>query len=184
MPVLGIVASGISGNLFTASGAYDSIATVVGNGSSDTVTFSSIPQTYKHLQVRWQAKGQNGATGTNQLIWRANGDGTATNYWDHRLIIGGSSWIAQASNSNQITSGVMNDGTTQWAGGYFDIYDYTSTIKHKAVKSPHGGDTPSGAQGHYTSHLWRNTAAITSLSFTFTSNLLKAGTQFSLYGVK
>jgi hypothetical protein len=49
-PILGIMASQISGHLET--GAYESISTVtVGGGGSATITFSSIPGTYTHLQV-------------------------------------------------------------------------------------------------------------------------------------
>jgi hypothetical protein len=52
MPILGIIASAITGNLVTTS--YESIETVtVGSGGSATVlTFSSIPATYTHLQIR------------------------------------------------------------------------------------------------------------------------------------
>jgi hypothetical protein len=51
MPILGIIASAITGNLVTTS--YESIETVtVGSGGSATVTFSSIPATYTHLQIK------------------------------------------------------------------------------------------------------------------------------------
>ena len=52
MPILGLLASAISGNLFAPSGAYDSIATASGTGSSATISFTSIPSTYTHLQIR------------------------------------------------------------------------------------------------------------------------------------
>jgi hypothetical protein len=52
MPILGIISSQISGHLFAPSGAYDSIATVSGTGSSGTISFTSIPSTYTHLQIR------------------------------------------------------------------------------------------------------------------------------------
>ena len=49
MPILGIMASQISGHLSNPS--YESIATyTVGAGGSSTMVFSSIPQTYKHLE--------------------------------------------------------------------------------------------------------------------------------------
>jgi hypothetical protein len=51
MPILGIIASAITGNLVTTS--YESIATVtVGGGGSARCYFSSIPATYTHLQIR------------------------------------------------------------------------------------------------------------------------------------
>ena len=51
MPILGIMASSTSAA--NAVGDYESIATTtVGAGGTSTVTFSSIPSTYSHLQVR------------------------------------------------------------------------------------------------------------------------------------
>jgi hypothetical protein len=50
MPILGILASAITGNLVTSS--YESIATFNITTSTPSVTFSSIPQTFTHLQIR------------------------------------------------------------------------------------------------------------------------------------
>jgi hypothetical protein len=59
MPILGIIASAITGNLVTTS--YESIATVtVGGGGSATIDFTSIPATYTHLQIRGIARSTNG----------------------------------------------------------------------------------------------------------------------------
>jgi hypothetical protein len=52
-PILGILASGMSGNLWAPGKDFDSIATTtVGAGGASTITFSSIPSTYRHLQIR------------------------------------------------------------------------------------------------------------------------------------
>ena len=45
--------------------SFESIATVSGTGSSGTITFSSIPATYKHLQIRYIGK-------TNDVKFRFN----------------------------------------------------------------------------------------------------------------
>ena len=50
--LIGVIAS--SGGAAAAGTAYESIATVtVGAGGSSSVTFSSIPSTYQHLQIRY-----------------------------------------------------------------------------------------------------------------------------------
>ena len=36
--------------------AYESIATTTLSSTQATITFSSIPSTYEHLQIRWIAK--------------------------------------------------------------------------------------------------------------------------------
>ena len=53
----GVVASGISGHLFTPTGRYESIQTAtVDSAGTASITFSSIPSTYTHLQIRGIAK--------------------------------------------------------------------------------------------------------------------------------
>jgi hypothetical protein len=89
MPVLGIVASQISGHLFAPSGAYDSIATVNASGSSGTITFSSIPSTYTHLQIRAIARTGRGVVG-DTLRMTFNGD-SGSNYVYHALYGDGAS---------------------------------------------------------------------------------------------
>ncbi len=95
-PILGIYASQISGHLFAPSGAYDSIATTtVGSGGTASVTFSSISQTYTHLQIRWLMR-SNRASGTNDgLQVRFNSD-TGSNYSNHLLYGDGSGAYAAA----------------------------------------------------------------------------------------
>jgi hypothetical protein len=87
--ILGIIASS---KLGAPAGAFESIATAVGTGSNTTITFSSIPATFKHLQVRMLAKDThngggalvrytplviNGDTGANYTRHNINGDGSA-----------------------------------------------------------------------------------------------------------
>ena len=56
MPILGVIASQITGHLSTNS--FESIQTVtVGSGGQSSISFSSIPSTYKHLQLRCFAAG-------------------------------------------------------------------------------------------------------------------------------
>ena len=81
MPVLGIIASQISGHLFQPTGAYDSIATsTVGAGGAASIVFSSIPSTYTHLQIRGIVR----ISAIAEMRMQFNGD-TATNYSWHEL---------------------------------------------------------------------------------------------------
>lgn len=92
-PMLGIMASGMSGNL--ASGAYASIATnTVGGAGAASITFSSIPATYTHLQIRLTAL----TTVADNILVRYNSD-TGANYAFHWLYGNGSSASAYASAS-------------------------------------------------------------------------------------
>jgi len=102
MPVLGIVASQISGHLFAPSGAYESIATTtVGSGGASTITFSSIPSTYTHLQIRSINRNTRGLSGmVATLAMSFNSDVTAGNYYRHRLEGDGSTAYAGANAGN------------------------------------------------------------------------------------
>ena len=82
-PILGIYASQISGHLWAPSGAYDSIATATGTGSSGIINFTSIPSTYTHLQLRVSAL----PSSVDQMVCRV-GNGsidTGSNYARHTL---------------------------------------------------------------------------------------------------
>ena len=67
-----------------------------------------------------------------------------------------------------------------------DILDYTNTNKYKTVRNLGGFDTNSAQYGYISlgSVSWRNTNAITSISFTLDGNNFTQYTQFALYGIK
>ena len=66
---------------YTPTGSYESITTVtVGAGGSSTISFSSIPSTYQHLQVRFN--GSITTSGGAMGIY-FNSDSTSTNYYQH-----------------------------------------------------------------------------------------------------
>jgi len=95
-PILGILASSRPA---AAAGDYESIATASGTGSNDEITFSSIPSTYKHLQIRGLAN----ASGTNALMAvRLNGN--TSGYARHYLLGNGTAASASAATAqSQIT---------------------------------------------------------------------------------
>jgi hypothetical protein len=178
-PMLGIMASGISGNLWAPGKDYDSIATVtVGSGGSSSIAFTSIPSTYRHLQIRGIAK-------TSNLGWvevKFNGD-TASNYSFHEIRGDGSA----ASASNSINAGSMSSflqNASQVASGVIDVLDYANVSKNKTIRTLGGYDDNGAGYITLTSGLWRNTNAITSITITHSSSTFTQYTQFALYGVK
>lgn len=184
-PILGIYASQISGHLVTSS--YESIATVnVGAGGSSTITFSSIPSTYKHLQLRCLWKDLNNATINASM--QLNGD-TAANYSYHWLTGDGSSASAAGggSASNITVIGQSRAGSNVFGGIIIDILDYASTTKNKTVRSLSGTDANGSGNIFFTSGGWYNSSnAINSISLT--TNGVTIGfsqySSFALYGIK
>ena len=90
MPILGILASSITGGLVTDAGAMFPIRSyVVPSGGAASVTFDSIPSTYTHLQIRYIVQQKTGAGGANGIDVRFNDD-SGSNYNVHRLVGNGS----------------------------------------------------------------------------------------------
>jgi hypothetical protein len=190
-PILGIWASQISGHLFAPSGAYDSIATVtVGAGGASTITFSSIPSTYTHLQIRMMARSTSAGLDGSYFDIRLNGD-SGSNYSYHALFGNGSSASA-AGLSSQTASYLQRFASAGASSGVFgagvlDVLDYANTNKNKTLRTLGGFDGNSVYGSIYlTSAVWMSTSAVSSIVLTADSGGANFAqySQFALYGVK
>jgi hypothetical protein len=165
--------------------AYDSIATFNGTGSSGVITFSSIPSTYKHLQVRAFVK-DTGATGTEVQV-TFNSD-TAANYSRHRLTGDGSSAAAfgQANTSNIPFLGQVGIPTAGATYGVFviDVLEYANTNIYKTLRVLSGQDSNGSGGVDFTSGSWRNTAAVSTLTVSLSASNYTTDTSIALYGIK
>jgi hypothetical protein len=187
MPILGIVASQISGHLFT-QGAFDSIATTTLSTATASITFSSIPATYTHLQVRMIQRDNQGSVADGARL-QLNSD-TGANYAYHILRGDGSS--AQAYNGASQTNILItfdlagaSAGSNVFGTAVIDILDYANTNKYKTVRSLSGRDNNGDGGVALGSGLWRSTSAITSLTiFPQNGTLLSQYSQYALYGIK
>jgi hypothetical protein len=167
--------------------AFESIATATGTGTSGTVTFSSIPSTYKHLQIR--INGRSDYAGTNvQLAMRLNSD-TGTNYSTHNIVgIGSSTGTTTGSaNTNYIEAGQFA-GSTLLASSYgvsvIDILDYENTNKFKTTRSLSGFEGNGSGQIIFSSGSWRSTSAVTTISLLAGAGNWTTLSSFALYGIK
>lgn len=180
--IVALLESGAGGG----AGAYESIATITPSSGATIITFSSIPSTYKHLQIRWLANTYN-ATSNEGLYIQFNGD-TAANYSWHALNGDGSGAYSNgAANVTYpcLTSNVLPATGTTYAAGILDVQDYSVTTKNKTARMIAGRDTNGATTQtiNLSSGAWFNTAAITSLSFR-TGSGFSSTSVFSLYGIK
>jgi hypothetical protein len=186
MPILGILASSTR----VAAGDFESIATVtVGSGGSSSVTFSSIPNTYSHLQIRSMARTNRSGSSTDSGWTRLNSDTNTANYTYHELTGTGSSATAYGSGAPEYMSIVMLTGATATASVFgvaiTDFLDYANTNKYKTVRNLGGCDINGSGNIVLNSSVWMNTNAITSIEI-----VPRTGTQFvqyshfALYGIK
>ena len=148
------------------------------SSTQSTITFSNIPNTYKHLQIR--ALQMNTTTATTNL--RFNGD-TGSNYSRHYLY--GGTGVGAAGSANQTSIGVLyNESTSCPSVSVIDILDYALTIKNKTVRSFNAWDANGSGYVFFYSGCWYNTAPITQITLTPDGGTFAANTRFSLYGIK
>jgi hypothetical protein len=180
-PILGIMASSISGSKAVTS-SYESIATVlVGSGGQASADFTSIPSTYKHLQLRVSAIP---TTANNNWLIRFNSD-SGTNYSYHGLYTIGGTSVSVTGSSSAVNFGYIGyqTNTTNPSAIVTDILDYTNTNKYKVIRSLYGQDNNGDGNVFLSSTNWMNTNAITNISFYCGGNLAQ-NTKVALYGIK
>jgi hypothetical protein len=171
----------LAGNTAFNPSSYESIASATGTGSSGTITFSSIPSTYKHLQIRGNFTEGSG----NTIKIRFNSD-TTISYAFHDLNGYGTAvyasgaasqgfaylnYFGTASSANTMTTAIM------------DVHDYASTTKNKTFRVFTGYDQNGSGAVSLVSGLWFKTDAITSISI-IAPNSWTTSTTFALYGIK
>jgi hypothetical protein len=175
-----------------AGPAYESIATVTASGGENILTLTSIPQTYKSLQIRGIIRSQRALNTVGGIEMYFNSDNAGTNYIGHILQGTGSSVSANARTGGSFfdslgwyTMPFANIASNTYGASITDIHDYTSS-NNKTVRLYSACDTndTTGVLGLF-SGLWINSAAITSITFNSPgTNYFAAGTSFALYGIK
>jgi hypothetical protein len=166
--------------------------TTVTSGGASEIVFSSIPQYYKHLQIRGIGRTAQSGSGGSALGIQFNSD-TGSNYSSHRYYANGT-----GTGSNDSSGGLTNtaqvgnmtasgNDANLFAPNIIDIVDYTGTNNKKVCRSLSGTDFGSSGAGYpmYIHLTWNNTNAITSIRLYHTSgNNLSQHTSFTLYGLR
>jgi hypothetical protein len=177
MPIFGITASS---NMTTKLTDFYQIATVtVGSGGTQQIDFTSIPQTYTHLQVRCF-----GARAAASFYMYFNGDTTNGNYRRHNVSGDGSGFSAGTVVAPELDNGGFTSTTIPGAW-IIDILDYANTNKNKTSRVLWGYDFNGSGRAGLVSTAWFNSAAITSIKFDLeTTSLFSQYSRFDLYGIK
>jgi hypothetical protein len=189
-PILGIMASGISGNLWAPGKDYDSIATVtVGAGGASSIDFTSIPSTYRHLQIRGIGRGTNGSANLDMSL-RFNSDATGGNYFWHRLYGEGTTAFSNGTVTTPAQAFFLYGPAASATASVFgtavvDVLDYTSANKYKTIRSLWGYDANGSGFVGLGSAAWANSStAVNAVSLICASGNFAQYSQFALYGVK
>lgn len=185
MPILGVIASSTRQGQATDTGSMFPISVfVVPSAGVANVEFTSIPQTYTHLQIRGIAR-QSGGTDTQNYM-RFNSD-TASNYSTHALYGYGTGTgaLGTANASYMSVMGTTSAGTNVFSGLVLDILDYKDTNKYKTIRALSGNDINGGGYIWFNSGNWRSNSAITTITlYNNGSNNFVQYSHFALYGIK
>jgi len=190
----------LSGSLTTPSAktaasktAFIGIAsTLVDSSGTSTVTFSSIPATYDHLQVRLIAQSSRPTYSRDEWHIRLNSD-SGSNYAWHGTYANGTTLSSVHGTGDTKINGQDILGTNVdnfWGVAIIDILDYANTNKYKTVRIFGGLDTNNagvsgfnGALDHY-GGTWKNTAAVSTITFVNSSSTnFRQYSRFALYGI-
>ena len=169
-----------SGNT-TAAVTYTPIATQTLSSAASSVTFSSIPGTYKDLVLITQAKG---STALNQLTRVGNGSvDTGSNY---SITLIGADYVSPVSTRTSSATSMQLNYDTFIDSTFFtqilQLQNYANTTTYKSVLARsnmndgnYGIDAAVG--------LWRSTSAINIITFSTGGGSYAAGSTFTLYGI-
>ena len=156
---------------------YPIASQTIGSGGASSITFSSIPQNFTHLQLRGSF------VGSGIILAVCNGDFGA-NYSEH-VVFGyngnGASQATVSQNYMRLFGYHTGSSATYPTSVIMDIYDYTSTNKNKTFKVLFGTDQNGDGEVGLSSGLWfASPTAITSISLVSTFNQYST---FQLYGM-
>ena len=162
-----------------AGATYVPIATQTLGSSASSVTFNSISQGFTDLVVVSSIKPSSSASGYGPSF-QINGD-TGSNY-SYTLIYGNGSSAGsiRASSINYARYG-SGGSTSTLEADVTHIMNYSNTTTYKTILARFS--QPSADTGAFV-NLWRNTAAITSLTFYGNDGgSIAAGSTFTLFGI-
>jgi hypothetical protein len=158
---------------------YTPIASITLGAATDSVTFSSIPQTYTDLVLITNCRI---TSGTNYIRLNYNYD-TGSNY-SRTVISGNGSTASSFRVTNEVTNFPNNFELTTAANTFdtiiINIMNYSNTTTNKTILS-RGTATGLGTSNNV--GLWRNTAAISTIAITTTGSTFTLGSTFNLYGI-
>lgn len=161
---------------------YDLIASNVLGSAASSVTFSSIPATYRDLVVVVQAES---ASSVPSLRLRLNGDTANMS----SVYAAGDGSSASTGTATQIDSSPVSLNSSQPSFlAIYNVMDYSATDKHKTVLHRANQTVEPDFSSFWGTQMaasrWASTSAVTSLVFVLSNGgNIETGSSFHLYGI-
>lgn len=164
--------------------SYELISTITLTGTG-TFSFTSIPQTYQHFQLRWSLRDSN-ASVTGNFRMRFNGNSSTIYRWNFFVESAQGGTAAQfGTYANNTFAG--NNANGNWFGtGVIDIENATSSSLRKSINGLWGSIQNTSISGWpgYCAGTWNNTAAINQIDIFTPGSGWAEKSRVSLYGIK
>ena len=157
---------------------YEKIQSNTLGSAQATVTFSTISGSYTDLVVICNFGASSSA---EDFIIRFNSD-TGSNYSFTNMRGNGTTTASDRGTSSiRIAADLAGVSTTLQAIDIIQVMNYSNTTTYKTalIRANDAGKSAEATVG-----LWRNTAAITSITLAMTSGNLLSGSSFTVYGIK
>lgn len=164
--------------------------TVVGGGGS-VVSWTGIPQGFRHLEIIWQARAVDAVIGVSSIMrLRFNGD-SGNNYNNNYLqgynptnVVFGLTAADPYIDVGSMASSNMVNPAGESGSGKIIIPNYSGATFYKTLHSIQGKNNPSSATSILTTSEWNSTSPITSISMYAegANPNFSAGSVFTLYG--
>lgn len=155
--------------------SYVALANITLGSSASSVTFSSIPATFRDLVL--VIKDLSVAPTNGSVRIRFNGDTTDANYSRVIMFGSGSTGTSGATNGHLF----YDLYETQGQPTLVNIMDYSATDKHKTVLTRWSGTDSYVVAG---AHRWANTAAINTIAIVPNGFNFASTSTFALYGIR
>lgn len=168
--------------------SFESIATTVLGSTASSVTFSGIPSTYRHLEIRYVAR-TNGADNVSDVYFQVNGN--TTSIYSNLTVgaVNGTTERLRQVNTANSSMGYIggNSGTAYASSGIIRVPYYANSSYRKTYYFRIGvagsGSVNMGNWYTFGGGLAATTSAVSSVTI-LTSGTLIAGSRFDLYGIK
>lgn len=160
-------------------GSFFTIASETLAGTQATITFSSIPATYKHLQIRALIK-----TADTSVDVRTRFNGATTDYHRHGLFGDTSTVGSNAQASAVFVPLGYATGNAYPLVSVMEILDYASTSKYKTIRCLSGVSLNGSGGIQFFSGAWQSFSAINSITLFPQTGNFSAYTSIALYGIE
>jgi hypothetical protein len=153
---------------------YEKIATVTGTGSSQVITFTSIPAGYTDLAIHGIGNFQNGDD-LVQMVFNGDGGNQIVPMWYNDPFTNGIQYYSSPPYAWRQNA---------WGTTKIEIPNYASGAI-KTWTSFNGSRASTTARVIFGSGVWNSTSAITSIGISMYSSTSQwqSGTRFTLYGI-